>query len=165
MVTQLVYTTFINNNRTWFHLWWEKHFCKTSKSLIIYYESDCLQTFILFLIFLLTDKLVKTSHIYARILFAFAKNILKQTWNTFNTKLQAQWKDPKSSYQVRQILGLLLALNGSNFRLKQCERHLNCLICQRNKVWRRVRRVRIKKQFSEKITHKVSVTNSGFDVK
>ena len=42
----------------------------------------------------------------ARIFFIFLKTFLKQTWNAFNTKFQPQWKDRKSSYQVRQILGL-----------------------------------------------------------
>ena len=54
--------------------------------------------------FLLTAKLVKNSHIQARIFFIFLKDVLKQTWNSFNTKLQTQCKDGKSSDQVRQIL-------------------------------------------------------------
>ena len=49
-------------------------------------------------------KFVKKSHIYARIYFIFLKTVLKQTWNCFNTKFGPQWKDQKSSYQVRQIL-------------------------------------------------------------
>ena len=32
--------------------------------------------------------------------------MLKQTWNSFNTKFQTQWKDRESSYHVRIILGL-----------------------------------------------------------
>ena len=31
-------------------------------------------------------KFVKKSAIYARIYFIFLKNVLKQTWNSFNTK-------------------------------------------------------------------------------
>ena len=34
----------------------------------------------------------------------FIKNVLKQSLNIFNSKLGHQWKDRKSSYQVRQIL-------------------------------------------------------------
>ena len=51
----------------------------------------------------------------------FWKIVVKQTWNSFNTKFQSQWKDQKSSYQVRHILGLLLPLNCYNFRLKYVE--------------------------------------------
>ena len=46
------------------------------------------------------------------------KNVLKQTWHSFNTKFQTQWKDRESSYHVTIILGLfchsialILALN------------------------------------------------------
>ena len=46
------------------------------------------------------------SHIQVRISFIFLRNVLKQTWNFFNTKVQPQWKDQKSSYQVRQILAI-----------------------------------------------------------
>ena len=42
--------------------------------------------------------------------FTFLKSVLEQTWNTFNAKFQPQWKDGKSSYQVRQILGLFLPI-------------------------------------------------------
>ena len=44
--------------------------------------------------------------------------MLKQTWHSFNTKFQTQWKDRESSYHVRIILGhfchsiaLILGLN------------------------------------------------------
>ena len=32
--------------------------------------------------------------------------MLKQTWHSFNTKFQTQWKDWESSYHVTIILGL-----------------------------------------------------------
>ena len=32
--------------------------------------------------------------------------MLKQTWHSFNTKFQTQWKDRESSYHVRIILRL-----------------------------------------------------------
>ena len=32
--------------------------------------------------------------------------MLKQTWHSFNTKFQTQWKDRESSYHVRIILEL-----------------------------------------------------------
>ena len=44
--------------------------------------------------------------------------MLKQTWHSFNTKFQTQWKDRESSYHVTIIVGLfchsialILALN------------------------------------------------------
>ena len=44
--------------------------------------------------------------------------MLKQTWHSFNTKFQTQWKDRESSYHVRIILllfchsiALILGLN------------------------------------------------------
>ena len=56
--------------------------------------------------FLLPTKFAKNSNIWARIFFIFLKHVLKQTWNRFNTKFQPQWKYRKSSYQVRQVIGL-----------------------------------------------------------
>ena len=55
---------------------------------------------------LLTINFVKYSNILRRIFLIFLTNILKQTWNSFNTNFQYHWKDQKSSYQVRLILGL-----------------------------------------------------------
>ena len=40
------------------------------------------------------------------IYFFFLENILKQTWNCFNTKFQPQGKDWKSSYQIKEVLAL-----------------------------------------------------------
>ena len=34
----------------------------------------------------------------------------KKTWDSFNMELQAQWKALKSSYEVKQILGLFCYL-------------------------------------------------------
>ena len=70
--------------------------------------------------FLLKAKLVKNSHIYGRILFIFLKKVLNQNCNSFNTIFQFQQKDWKSSYQVKQILGLFWQLNCRNFKLKLC---------------------------------------------
>ena len=88
-----------------FHLWWKKHLVKHQK-VSKYFETDFLQSFLLLFMFLLTAKFVKNSHILARIFFIFLKNAPKRTWNSFNTKFQPQWKDRKSSYKLRQILGL-----------------------------------------------------------
>ena len=59
---------------------------------------------------LLTALIVKNSHILGRIYFIFLKNILNQTWKAFNTKFGPQWKDRKSSYQVRQVLAVFCKL-------------------------------------------------------
>ena len=83
-----------------------------------YFKSYCPEDFVLLFIFLLTAKVVKTSHIYASISSLFLKIVLEQTWNCFNTKLQLQWKDRKSSYEVWQVLGPFLPLNFSKFSLK-----------------------------------------------
>ena len=55
-------------------------------------------------------KFVTNSHIYPEIYVIFLKNVLKQTWNSFNTKFRLWWKDGKSSYQSTQLLGLLWSL-------------------------------------------------------
>ena len=52
------------------------------------------------------------------IYFIFLKNVVDQTWKVFNTKFGPKWKDPKSSYQVRQIIALFLQISCSNFKLK-----------------------------------------------
>ena len=44
-----------------------------------YYAIDCLQSFISVFMFLLMSNFVKNSHIQARILFIFLKNLLNQT--------------------------------------------------------------------------------------
>ena len=36
--------------------------------------------------------------------------MLKQTWNSFNTRFQAQWKACSSSYQLKQILAVFCDL-------------------------------------------------------
>ena len=48
----------------------------------------------------------------------FLKSVLNQT---FNTKFVIQWKDRKSSYQVREAFTVFFQVNCSNFRLKQCK--------------------------------------------
>ena len=116
---QLVYTMFISNDRPSCHLRWNENLVnhlKVSK----YYETDCPQIFLLLIMLLLTNKVVKSSHISTRIFFIFLNNVLKQTWNSFNTKFQPRWKDRESINQVRQILELFCHFI-ANFRLLQCE--------------------------------------------
>ena len=57
-----------------------------------------------------TAPVVKNRYILPVIYFIFLKNVLDKTWKAFNTKFEPQWKDQKSSYQVRQILALFRKL-------------------------------------------------------
>ena len=120
-VKQLACTMFISNNRQSFHLWWKENLVNHLK-LSKYYETDCLQSFLLLFMLLLTAKFAKHSHILARIFIIFLKNVLKKTWNSLNTKFQLQWKDRENSNQIRPNFRTYILLNGSNFKLKQCER-------------------------------------------
>ena len=89
LVRQLVCTMFISNNRLSFHLWRKENLVKHRK-VSKYYETDCLQNFLLLFMFLLTTKFVKNSHIQARVFFIFLKNVSKQSCDSFNTKFQPQ---------------------------------------------------------------------------
>ena len=89
------------NNRQSFHLWRMENLVKHRK-IPKYYETDCLQNFLLRYMFLIITNFVKDNHIQARIWFIFLKNLLNQTWNAFNTKFQHLWKNWKSSYQLRE---------------------------------------------------------------
>ena len=106
---QLVYTILISNNRPSFHLWWNENFGKLQQ-VWKYDEKNCLQIFLLFLMTLLKTKFIKNSHISSKIYFFFLKNVLKQTRNSFNTKIQAQWKACSSNYQLKQILAVFCNL-------------------------------------------------------
>ena len=88
----------------------KRKFGKTWKKVSKYYDTDCPQNFLFLFMFLIKVKLVKNSHIYGCIFFIFLKNVLKQTQNSFNTKFQHHWKDKKSSYQEKQVLGLFCHL-------------------------------------------------------
>ena len=99
-------------------------FGKTSK-VSKYYETDCLQNFLLLFMLLLTTAFVKNSHIKARNFLTFVENVLKQTWNSFNTKFQTQLKDCESRKQLsrKRNFRTFLSINCSNFRFKQDEKH------------------------------------------
>ena len=58
----LVYAMFTSNNPISFHLWRKENLVKSQKFLK-YYETDCLQNFLLLFVFLLETKFVKKSHI------------------------------------------------------------------------------------------------------
>ena len=128
----LVYTFFTTNNQKSFHLWWRENLLKLQK-FSKYYETHCLQTFLLlFMFFFLTAKLIKKCHFQAKTFFTFVKSVLNQTWNSVNTKFQPQWEDRKSSYQVRRILEQFLLLHCPNFTLKRCKKPKSYQTRQRN---------------------------------
>ena len=141
---QIVYTMFIDNDHTSFHFWWKKNLLK-NKNISKYYENDCLQNFLLLFRSSLIALIVKNSHILTRIYFIILKIILQQTWKSFKTKFWPNWKDRKSSYQVRQILVFFSRLSYSNFKLKLCEMSPSYQNCQGNQVWRGRGRVTSKK--------------------
>ena len=118
---QLVYTMFLSNNRPSFPLWWKQNLVK-HQQVSKYYVNDCLQNFVLLFISLLPTKFVKNSHIWSKIYLIFLKNVLKQTWNSFNTKFQAQRKARNSSYQVWLILPQFFHLISLILRWSSVER-------------------------------------------
>ena len=60
---------------------------------------------------LLSNQMLAFFHrLIARIYFILLKNVLKQTWNSFNTKLRPLRKDWNSTYQVIQVLAIFLSL-------------------------------------------------------
>ena len=65
-----------------------------------------------------TPIFVKNSNISATIFFIFLKNLLKQTWNSFDTKFKLQGKDLRSNYQVkenfRNFCHLIIIVLGQN---------------------------------------------------
>ena len=143
-------------------MWWKNNLVKHEN--VSKHENDCEQNFLLFFMFLLMTKFVKKSHILGRIYFLFLKNVLKQSWDTLNIKFGSQWKNQKSSYQVRQILAIfsnLIALILDQYSVKG----LSYQNCQINYVWRSLGQVKIKNSFPEKISYKIFETNSSFHLK
>ena len=70
---------------------------------------------------LLTTPNVTNSHILTKKnTLSFLENVLDQTRNPFNSKFGRQSKVKESSYQVRQILELLLQPSYFHFWLKLC---------------------------------------------
>ena len=102
---KLVYTTFITNNHDSFHLWWNENLVKHWK-VSKYYDQDCLKNFLLDLMSLLGVPIFLKSHFLAEIHFIFLKTHPRYNFKGFQYKIWIQWKDRKSSYQVKQILSL-----------------------------------------------------------
>ena len=80
---------FITNNHDSFHLWRQEDFVKHQK-VSKYYDRDCLKNFILLFMSLLTDSIVKNSHLLAGIYFIILKNVIDQTSKAFITKFRPQ---------------------------------------------------------------------------
>ena len=51
----------------------------------------------------LSTLIFRSSQILAGIYFMFFKNVLGNTWKSFNANFAPQWKDRGSSYRVRQV--------------------------------------------------------------
>ena len=103
---------FISNNRALPHFGGKKSLVKHQK-VSKRYEKDCPQNFLLLFMFLLKRKFAKNCDIFARIHLNILKNVVTQIWKYFNTKIQLQWNDCKSSYQISKVLlsfGKLIAL-------------------------------------------------------
>ena len=100
---------FISNNRPSLPLWWKENLIK-HQQVSKYYGNDSLQNFLLVFMSLIPTKFVRNSHIWTKIYFIFLGNVLKQTWNSFYTNIEDQWKSWKSSYQAKQILALFCYL-------------------------------------------------------
>ena len=139
---------YISNNRSSFHLWWKEKLVIHQK-VSNYYETDCLQNFLLLFMFLLRIKCLKNTHIYVRNVFFFLKNVLKQTWNSFNIRFQPYQKGRKSSCLVKPILWFLchlihLILDSKSVKGLRVTENVKAIKFRYNE-----------KRFAETITHKI----------
>ena len=78
--------------------------------------------------------------------------MLKQTWHSFNTKFQTQWKDRESSYDLRIILGLFCHSIALILGLK-CEKEL--------RVSKNVKEIKFEGVWGEVESKKVSRDNNS----
>ena len=69
---------FVANNHALFHLWLKQNL-KKCQQVSKYFFHDCLQNFLLLLMFLLTASIVQNSHSLVGIYFIFLKEVLGQT--------------------------------------------------------------------------------------
>ena len=138
---------FRKNNRPSFHFWCNDIFVKHEK-VWKYYETHCVEKVIFLFMLLWTPIFVENSNISATIFFIFLKNLLKQTWNSFDTKFQLQGKDLRSNYQVkenfRNFCQLVIMVLGQN-NVKGLK-FTKCL--KKNYDWRGLELEKIKKKVS-----------------
>ena len=143
---------------------WHENFAK-HQNLSKYYDQDCLKNFLLLFTSWLAASIVKNSPFLAEIYFIFLENVIHQTSKAFNTKFGPQWKDRKSSYQVRQIFALFC-------KLVALILGLNCIqVLRVTKIVKQIKfegawwKVRSKILFAERILAKIYQTNCSFFVK
>ena len=117
---QLLYNMFITSNVDLFYFWSKKNLVKHQKASK-YCDQDCQKNFLLHFMSLLAAPIFKNSYVWLKFILSFSENILDQTSKAFNTKFGPQWKDKKSSYQLKQILQLFLKITYSSFELKVLE--------------------------------------------
>ena len=83
--------------------------CQTSKCLKILWPG--VSEKFSFAVYVLISSFHRKKAIFlAEIYFIFLENVMHQTSNAFNTKSGPQWKDQKSSSQVKQIFPLFYKL-------------------------------------------------------
>ena len=109
---------FITNNHDSFHLWWHENFV-SHQNVSKDYGQDCLKFFFFAFYFLISSfNCLKHSSFLTEFYFILLENVIHQTSKAFNIKFGPQWKDRRSSSEVKQIFVLfcqLLALIlGSN---------------------------------------------------
>ena len=76
---QLVYTKYIRNNHSSFHLWSKENLVKSQK-VSKYYDHDCLQNFLLISTPLLIGPIVKKSNTFwLEFSLTIYQNVLNQT--------------------------------------------------------------------------------------
>ena len=154
---------FITNNHASFHLWWKENLL-IYQNVSKYYEHGCLQNFLSFSMSFLTAFIVKNSYILAGVYFIFLKKHRLLNLKGFQYQIWTSVKSWESISQVRQILALfcisvalILSWNCvKGLRVPNFDKQIKF-----EGIWGRVRS---KKLFAERTTHKILETNSSFYV-
>ena len=94
----------------------------------------------------------------------FLKNVLEQTWNSFNIKFRPQWKDWIKSFQVRQVSALFC----SNFRAMKCSELVYTMFLSNNRAsshlwWKKnlVKHQKVSKYYENDCSPKLALSASG----
>ena len=94
---------FITNNHDSFHLWWKESLLNHQK-VSKYFEHVRAQNLLSPFMSFWRTLIVNNSDILAEICFISLKNVLRETWKSFNTKFGPLWKVRGIRYQLRQTL-------------------------------------------------------------
>ena len=128
---QLVYTMFIIDNPTSFHLRWKE-------KLLIYqiiwkhYEHSCMKNFLSLFKYLLTALLVKSKSYYGwDLLFIFLKNRRRPNLKGFQYQIWTSVKRWGKWLSSETNMSTFLHINCSYFRLKLCQRPWSYNTCQK----------------------------------